>query len=420
MEEHGTPTDGDSDESPFAADRDAPEAMRSRPVVGPSDDPLDGDPGQASDVGVVPAPPSAGSTSPPSFTVRPRPSAADVAGDLDDMVRRLIDQTASLSGLGDQIGTSLETFGDRLVDGLNEIFGNRLATMLDEFQKAVRSELTENRARLDVLQQRVEAGSKASSAVADAVATVRERVEDFEMPTTADVAGELESVARSTGELVDEVMAVRRTVEKLDRAGAIRRKRLDQLRVQVEAAAEVTTSGTEQLTAEMVSNREAMDELNTWVGAVHTEIEELRDRIIAAEERDEERASAPEPEWGRETLAPEPVEPPPAAIPADVSTWMSGIHDEIGDVRALIEAVAERAAEPPPDTDARLVEELARLSAEFQLLRRRLPVRAKPITASIEENQVKWIADTVVRSILEAVQLVPEDDDEWDLEDEPA
>jgi hypothetical protein len=87
---------------------------------------------------------------------------------------------------------------------------------------------------------------------------------------------------------------------------------------------------------------------------------------------------------------------------------------------SAIEAVAERAAEPPPDTDARLTEELARLSAEFQLLRRRLPVRAKPITAAIEEAQVKWIADTVVRSILEAVQLVPEDedDDEWDIGEE--
>lgn len=419
MEEHGTPTDGDSDESPSAFGRETRDTVRSRPVASPGDDALGGRPEPASDVGVVPPQPSG----PPSFTVKPRPSAADVSGDLEDMVKRLLEQTASLSVLGDQIGTSLETFGDRLVDGLNEIFGNRLATMLDDFQKAVRSELTESRARLDVLQQRVETGSKASAAVADAVATVRERVEDFEMPTTSDVAGELEAVARSTGDLVEELQAVKRTVEKLDRAGMIRRKRLDQLRAQVEAATEVTSSGTEQLTAEMVSQREAMDELNTWIGSVHTEIEELRDRMIAAEERqleqEREREAAPEPEWARETLPPaRPVEPQPVTIPPDVSTWMSGIHDEIGDVRALIEAVAERAVEPPPETDARLVEELARLSAEFQLLRRRLPVRAKPITASIEEAQVKWIADTVVRSILEAVQLVPEDDDEWDLDDD--
>src|SRR5439155_8532021 len=165
--------------------------------------------------------------------------------------------------------------------------------------------------------------------------------------------------------------------------------------------------------------REAIDELNNWLGAVHTEIEVLRDKIVAAEEREAER-DAERPDWAaRETVSPEALEPQPAAIPADVSTWMSGIHDELGVVLNAIEALAERAAEPPPDTDARLAEELARLSAEFQLLRRRLPVRAKPITAAIEEAQVKWIADTVVRSILEAVQLVPEDDDEWDIgEDE--
>jgi predicted nucleic acid-binding Zn-ribbon protein len=335
------------------------------------------------------------------------------------MVRRLLEQTAALPVLGDQIGTSLETFGDRLVDGLNEIFGNRLATMLDEFQRSVRSELTESRARLDVLQQRVETGSKAASAVADAVASVRERIETFEMPSSSDVAGELEAVARSTTDLVDEVQTVRRTVEKLDRAGVIRRKRLDQVRAQVDAAAEATASGAEQIASELVAQREAMDELNTWLGAVHTEVEVVRDKLAAAEEREAER-----PEWAeRETPSPEALEPQPAAIPADVSTWMSGIHDELGVVLNAIEALAERAAEPPPDTDARLAEELARLSAEFQLLRRRLPVRAKPITAAIEEAQVKWIADTVVRSILEAVQLVPEDDDdEWDIgeDDEPA
>jgi len=184
------------------------------------------------------------------------------------------------------------------------------------------------------------------------------------------------------------------------------------VRAQVDAAAEATASGTEQIASELVAQREAMDELNTWLGAVHTEVEVVRDKLAAAEEREAER-----PEWAsRETMSPEVLEPQPAAIPADVSTWMSGIHDELGVVLGAIEALAERAAEPPPDTDARLAEELARLSAEFQLLRRRLPVRAKPITAAIEEAQVKWIADTVVRSILEAVQLVPEDDDdEWEI-----
>lgn len=379
------------------------------------------EPAPASDVGVVPPSPAGRADVDVAFAPsdRPRvehPTPPPADEDLDSMVRRLLEQTAALPVLGDQIGTSLETFGDRLVDGLNEIFGNRLATMLDEFQRSVRSELTESRARLDVLQQRVETGSKAASAVADAVATVRERIETFEMPSSSDVAGELEAVARSTTDLVDEVQTVRRTVEKLDRAGVIRRKRLDQLRAQVDAAADVTTSGTEQIASELVAQREAMDELNTWLGAVHTEIEVLRDKLVAAEEREAER-----PDWAaRETLSPEALEPQPAAIPADVSTWMSGIHDELGVVLNAIEALAERAAEPPPDTDARLAEEIARLSAEFQLLRRRLPVRAKPITAAIEEAQVKWIADTVVRSILEAVQLVPEDDDdEWDIaEDE--
>lgn len=341
------------------------------------------------------------------------------------MVRRLVEQTSALPVLGDQIGTSLETFGDRLVDGLNEIFGNRLATMLDEFQRSMRTELSESRARLDVLQQRVETGSKAASAVADAVATVRERVEGFEMPSGSEVASELEAVARSTSDLVDEVQAVRRTMEKLDRAGAIRRKRLDQIRAQINAANEVTTSGTEQVTTELVAQREAMDELNNWLGAVHTEIEVLRDKIVAAEEREAERELATYEEEVEEEgaeFAPEPApapEPQPVAIPADVSTWMSGIHDELGVVLTAIEALAERAAEPPPDTDARMTEELARLSAEFQLLRRRLPVRAKALTASIDEGQVKWIADTVVRAILEAVQLVPEDeDDEWDISED--
>jgi hypothetical protein len=370
----------------------------------------------APDVGVVPPSPPDRTDVDAAFTPPERPRVERPAPpppdeDLDAMVRRLLEQTAALPVLGDQIGTSLETFGDRLVDGLNEIFGNRLATMLDEFQRSVRSELTESRARLDVLQQRVETGSKAASAVADAVATVRERIEAFEMPSSSDVAGELEAVARSTTDLVDEVQTVRRTVEKLDRAGVIRRKRLDQLRAQVDAAADVTTTGAEQIASELAAQREAMDELNNWLGAVHTEIELVRDKIVAAEEREAER-----PDWAaQETVTPEALEPQPAAIPADVSTWMSGIHDELGVVLGAIEALAERAAEPPPDTDARLSEELARLSAEFQLLRRRLPVRAKPITAAIEEAQVKWIADTVVRSILEAVQLVPEDDDEWDI-----
>ena len=428
MEEHEPPTD-DNPEAPSGGDvggdrGDPRTTARSRSVVTPPPGDLGGFPAPASDVGVVPPSPTDRGDVDAAFTppVRPRverPAPPPADEDLDAMVRRLLEQTAALPVLGDQIGTSLETFGDRLVDGLNEIFGNRLATMLDEFQRSVRSELTESRARLDVLQQRVETGSKAASAVADAVATVRERIETFEMPSSSDVAGELESVARSTTDLVDEVQTVRRTVEKLDRAGVIRRKRLDQLRAQVDAAAEVTTSGTEQIASELIAQREAMDELNNWLGAVHTEIEVLRDKIVAAEEREAER-DAERPDWAaRETLAPEVLEPQPAVIPADVSTWMSGIHDELGVVLNAIEALAERAAEPPPDTDARLAEELARLSAEFQLLRRRLPVRAKPITAAIEEAQVKWIADTVVRSILEAVQLVPEDDDEWDIgEDE--
>ncbi len=401
MEEHEPPND------------DRPEA----PSVGA----VGGIPASAPDVGAVPPSPPDRADVDVAFAPSDRPRLERPAPpppdeDLDAMVRRLLEQTAALPVLGDQIGTSLETFGDRLVDGLNEIFGNRLATMLDEFQRSVRTELTESRARLDVLQQRVETGSKAASAVADAVATVRERIETFEMPSSSDVAGELEAVARSTTDLVDEVQTVRRTVEKLDRAGAIRRKRLEQLRAQVDAAADVTTSGTEQIASELVAQREAMDELNTWLGAVHTEIEVLRDKLVAAEQREAERDTE-RPEWAeRATLAPEALEPQAAAIPADVTTWMSGIHDELGVVLSAIEALAERAAEPPPDTDARLAEELARLSAEFQLLRRRLPVRAKPVTAAIEEAQVKWIADTVVRSILEAVQLVPEDDDdEWDI-----
>jgi hypothetical protein len=423
MEDH-RPSSEDNPEVDVARDADDPRAtVRSRPVVTPPPGGLGGLPAPVPDVGIFPPPPTHrvdvdAAFTPPAPSGRPAPPPADE--DLEAMVRRLLEQTAALPVLGDQIGTSLETFGDRLVDGLNEIFGNRLATMLDEFQRSVRTELTESRARLDVLQQRVETGSKAASAVADAIATVRERIETFEMPSGSDVAGELDAVARSTTDLVDDVQAVRRTVEKLDRAGVIRRKRLDQLRAQVDAAAEVTTSGSEQIASELVAQREAMDELNTWLGAVHTEVEVVRDKLVAAEEREAER-DAEKPEWAsRETLTPEALEPPPAAIPPDVSTWMSGIHDELGVVLSAIEAVAERAAEPPPDTDARLTEELARLSAEFQLLRRRLPVRAKPITAAIEEAQVKWIADTVVRSILEAVQLVPEDedDDEWDIGEE--
>ena len=62
--------------------------------------------------------------------------------------------------------------------------------------------------------------------------------------------------------------AVRRTVEKLDRAGAIRRKRLDQIRQELKAAEELTTSGSEQLAAELAGQRDAMEELNKRPPAV--------------------------------------------------------------------------------------------------------------------------------------------------------
>ena len=150
------PTD-DNPEAPAGGDLDdSRTTARSRSVVPPPPGDLGGIPAPAPDVGVVPPSPADRADVDAAFTPpgRPRverPAAPPADEDLDAMVRRLLEQTAALPVLGDQIGTSLETFGDRLVDGLNEIFGNRLTTMLDEFQRSVRSELTESRARLDAI-----------------------------------------------------------------------------------------------------------------------------------------------------------------------------------------------------------------------------------------------------------------------------
>jgi arsenate reductase-like glutaredoxin family protein len=342
-----------------------------------------------------------------------RPAGFDDGGaQLRGMVERLLEQTAVLPVLGEQIGTSLETFGDRLVDGLNEIFGNRLASMLDDFQRAVRNEIGDTQARLDLLQRRVEATAKAESAVADAMGAVRERLElltDLEAPgATAAVDSDAvadavaDAVSGLTGELADEVGAVRRTVEKLDRAGVIRRKRIEQLRAATEQAAKAEAERTAELSAGLAAQKASIDELNSWIGMIHTELEDLRDTVTAVPEPE------PEPE-------PEPIEPPPPvvveapAIPADIATWMSGILDELGEVRSTVEAAAE-----PDETDRQVAEELARLSAEFQLLRRRLPVRAKQASAGLDDEQIQRIADRVVQEILAAVDLESVDDDDVD------
>lgn len=281
--------------------------------------------------------------------------AAESTGldELRDMTDRLLDQTAILPDIADQIANSLELFGDRLVDGLNEIFGNRLANMVEGMQLSVQEAQRETSDRLDDVAGRVESVAANTDEMAGDMRAILDRVDGLERGGSGQLDPELvaQLEAATGGDVAGQLAGVRRTLEKLDRSGTIRRKRIDQLRAQVGDILEGTNEASRRVADQLAQTGGAIDELNSWMGAVHTEVEELREQMTAA-------------------------------------------------------AAAERPApEASSDATGRIGQQLAEIVSELEQLRRRVGVQVKPPT--IEAEQVQAIADVVVSAILEAVQLEP-------------